>query len=358
MKSNRFSAVLLITAGALTTGYMGCSSDDPSSPTGAGGATSSSVSSSRSSSSAHSSSRASSTGQVTVPPAEHLGVKCAGDADCGDQGQCLLDSSNDTIFGGGPAGGYCTAACEQDSDCEGPGSACFNNLCILGCEQGGMGPLDPGKCQGREDLACLNTTSFGSICIPLCSSDGQCPGRVCNTQSTVCADTAAEGLPQTSTCVQAQEDPCAGACIGIGNNKAACFNWCVLGAPDEVSCGGLDNGICAYGVTDSGTGDRGLCARSCTAYSDCQAPNFTCTSLAVPGRPVTGYCLISTPCPNGQAQCDAPTVCTQTPDGPLCLDPAFPPGGEGGAGGSGGTGGAGAGGSGAGGAGTGGSGGL
>ncbi|WP_437784638.1 hypothetical protein [Sorangium sp. So ce1097] len=280
----------------------------------------------------------------------HLAARCEVDADCGSSGVCIPESDPD-FFGGGPAGGYCTAACAGDGDCAGEGSVCIGGACLLGCTMGQpplesiVMELDPGKCQGREDLRC-DTFEDASICLPSCGSDSECAGgRRCDPRWNLCVDEPTTGLPDGSACEigDDDEDPCASWCINFGGNSGVCAGFCVLGgdiANDD--CGGLESGLCLYGFGDDpGAGDIGVCANACTRHSDCLLPDASCVSA---GLETNGFCVFGvTPCPRGQRQCARGEVCTETPDGRLCLDAEYPLGdtGTGGGGGGGGEGGAG-----------------
>jgi hypothetical protein len=316
-----------------------------------------------------------------------IAAPCASDADCRTDLKCLQDTFNDPIFGGGPAGGFCTRVCTSDTDCPDPNGTCFkidpgqSGRCTLGCSigpaidniAGFFAPLDPSKCLGREDLRCKKTGGDMGICFPTCGEDAQCHGgRVCDPRLAVCVDHPNDGLPLGDTCdPTATPDVCGGRCVGFDTGIAMCSSPCVLGGDkiDTADCGGPLHGFCAFRAKSFGPGDTGYCTPACQLQSDCATPSFWCFS--VPGLTDVvhrGYCFAAAPCPGGQADCiaagDNGDYCTDTPYGPLCLDPMFPlTTGTGGAGGAGtggtGTGGAatgGAGGAGTGGAGTGGAG--
>ncbi|MDC0685504.1 hypothetical protein [Sorangium atrum] len=284
--------------------------------------------------------------------ARGLGARCAKDADCGPRGHCFTESGDD-LFGGGPAGGYCTTACEQDSDCEGEGSACFGGLCFLGCAAGEpplmsiVDKLDPAKCRGREELRCEDIDDV-YVCLPNCGSDSQCGGdRVCDPRMNVCVDEPTRGLPTGAQCAIKADgtDPCAGWCIEVGTNLGVCAGLCGLGGDiANEDCGGLEKGLCAYPFADEpGVGDVGMCTNACTSHSDCLLPTSSCVFLGVE---TNGFCLFGvTKCPRGQSSCADGEVCTLTPKGRLCLDENYPledpgTGGAGGGGGAGGMGGA------------------
>ncbi|MEO7329252.1 MAG: hypothetical protein ABI193_11780, partial [Minicystis sp.] len=209
-------------------------------------------------------------------------------------------------------------------------------------------PLDPAKCRGREDLRCAKVKGSLAACLPTCGSDSQCGGdRLCDPRLAVCVSAKSAGLPTGAAC-EATQDPsaCAGTCLYFQFGQTMCSSPCVLGGAglDSTDCGGVEQGLCAFGPSDNGAGDFGFCSPACTAQSECDNPRFWCFS--VQGYTDTvgkGYCFGAVPCPGGQSECvDADmhplsAVCTDTPHGSYCLDPAFPPpigDSDGGAGGS------------------------
>ncbi|WP_437316581.1 hypothetical protein [Sorangium sp. So ce385] len=287
--------------------------------------------------------------------AKFLGAACEADADCGPDGICFLESASD-FFGGGPAGGYCTKSCGGDDDCEGEGSVCIGDLCLLGCVPGdppftdGDPSVDPDKCQGREELRC-ESFQDATVCLPGCGSDVQCTDRVCDPRGSVCVDEANEGLPNGTQCALDEDgnDPCAGWCVGITEEVAMCAELCGLNGDPDLDCGGPQKGLCAYPLDrDGGPGDIGLCVNACKAHSDCFLPLFSCVNLGT-AEAAMGFCLFGpAECEDVGEECEDGTVCSETPDGLFCLDPAFPlddagtGGGGGGGGGAGGDGGGGA----------------
>ena len=343
MKLEQFSAVL-IAAGAMAAGFLGCGDDDPA---GTGGSTTTSV--------------PPTTSSGGVNP--FLASACTSAADCGPEGKCVLPSDNDTRFGGGPPGGYCTRRCSTEADCASAGSLCLKNAagdgeCLLGCEQGFPDllslntALDEDKCRGREDLRC-DTIDDISVCVPTCGNDSQCAGRACDPRRAVCVDTPHTGLPLGQECdPQGTSDPCAGFCVNFVDDNfgetGMCSSYCVSGGQNlEVDCGGLTNGLCGYRVLDpTGTGDLGLCAKACLAHDDCTNPFTWCVSIkGLTGDMVpNGYCFGGMTECTDQGDCKIGETCTPTPDGSLCLDARFPLSSQGAGGGGGGGGGAGGGG--------------
>lgn len=240
---------------------------------------------------------------------------------------------------GGPASGYCSQDCATDNDCPGTGGQCIGatstsaGICLLSCN---IGPkltsldemLDPSKCNGREDVRCTPVNGGTSACVPTCGRDAQCaPGRVCDPRTALCVDVASTGLPMGAKCDPMATTPeCAGQCVSFSGGATMCSSFCVLGGdfsdPTAIAdCGGLDKGLCAYSPSGYGAGDFGICAPACTQHDDCQNPTFWCNDVGLPG---VGYCFGATACPNGQAACQSPDICTATKYGSFCLDTTFP----------------------------------
>ena len=278
-----------------------------------------------------------------------LAASCENDAGCGPGLTCLTDTIDDPVFGGGPAGGFCTAVCSADADCAALGGVCLqidpgqSGRCTLPCTIGPaitsvaslFDPLDPTKCLGREDLRCGKATGDTGKCLPTCGEDAQChDGRSCDPRLAVCVS-----KPHTGDAIGAACDPnatdstCAGLCVGFNSGVAMCSSRCVLGGEklDTADCGGAEQGLCAFRPAANGAGDAGYCSPSCAAQNDCQTPNFWCFDIAgVSDQTQRGSCFAAAPCPAGQADCvaanDANFTCTDTPYGAYCLDPAFPVG--------------------------------
>ncbi|MFO0756566.1 MAG: hypothetical protein U0359_08755 [Byssovorax sp.] len=278
---------------------------------------------------------------------DFLGATCTADADCGNALVCVKADDDDAVFGGGPAGGLCTHVCDDDADCPGTSSLCLSagggqpGRCALTCELGPPlagdldAPLDPGKCRGREDLRCAKVKGSTTACLPTCGSDAQCgPGRSCDPKLGVCVGQKSAGAPTGSSCDPAQmPTACAGTCVNFQFGSTMCSTLCVLGGDGlgAQDCGGVENGLCAFGPSDNGAGDFGYCTPSCVDQAGCADAHFWCFSVAGYTDQIgKGYCFSAVPCPNGQADCvDAqgmplPYTCTETASGKLCLDPAFP----------------------------------
>ncbi len=293
-------------------------------------------------------------GQTSVSDRGGLAARCEVDQDCVEGLRCLSASSSEAPFHGGPAGGYCTKACDKQADCE--TGRCVKEggagVCLLECE---MGPplasinqaLDATKCLGREDLRCDSASGIHHVCYPNCGADGQCPGRTCNLQRGLCDDAPQVGASLGQACDPAEPQSCRAVCFDVGTG-AFCSERCVLGGTviDSFDCGGIEKGLCTFRSGTQGAGDPGLCSPACKSHNDCLAPLMWCTGIGgLTGVLVeNGFCFAATPCPNGSADCggDPHVQCIDTVEGPRCVDGRFAllpdQAGEGGTGGVGGFG--------------------
>jgi hypothetical protein len=235
-----------------------------------------------------------------------VGARCASDGDCAGGAFCMTASGNDFLGQGGPAGGYCTFACNATAECTelDPSSVCSpvgpddSSVCIRTCLSK---EADPGeaKCLNRTDVACESVVTQGiepftadrqlGFCAPRCGSDDECPaGRVCHRQGGVCTDLPAPGAPVGSAC--GVDTDCDGrACEDQVDGVGVCTANCVLGSlsgcgfggsaePREAAC--VIPAISA-GRFSEGPGDLGLCLELCDVDADClrTAEGFGCRPL-------------------------------------------------------------------------------
>jgi hypothetical protein len=142
-----------------------------------------------------------------------LGSKCAADGDCTGGLECVVVGE---AFSRAPAGGLCTAPCLLDDECKphGETALCSGSFCLEGCKTNTTtGPtLDPTKCHGREDMACIgfrcivpgDTGCLETVdaCMPMCAADEQCgPGLFCSHgAASVCQNTQPAGAPPGTAC--------------------------------------------------------------------------------------------------------------------------------------------------------------
>ena len=261
-----------------------------------------------------------------------MGAPCTADTDCGSNLFCWTESTASLAgLPGGPAGGYCTARCQQDTTCQAleqfAGCVTFAldtpGLCFAGCIS--EGPTE-GKCLGRSNLACWSIPElFGQaksqmfldrgLCFPKCDSDEDCPGRRCNRASrvAVCSDDpprpelGAIGDPCT-----ASSDCTFGLCRDLGGGASACSASCVIGSPSSCGYGASAterDADCVLpfewsGGTSFGVGDIGLCAETCSVSSDCKQPGFVCEGTFV-GDAVKSYCNFHAPAQSDAGATDA-----------------------------------------------------
>ncbi len=276
------------------------------------------------------------TSTTTTPMSgDYLGLSCTSDPECGPGGHCVKAGDNDPLFGGGPAGGYCTATCSSDSDCGGFANTCLladpngPGECLLGCVFGDPplmtlnDPLDPSKCRAREDLRCQELQDGSNVCLPSCGSDAQCPGRYCDQRLSVCVDAPSAGTALGSKCdPQAMTNTCAGFCVGISGGASMCTSPCAMGGevPNPDECGGA--GVCIYSPSGTGVGDLGYCAQTCEKQDQCQTPTFFCFDI---GLPTAGACLASSACQTDSDCQNLPNAtCSATNLGSFCLSPTYP----------------------------------
>lgn len=226
-----------------------------------------------------------------------VGRSCSASAECGAGLTCFTPDSND-FLGGGPAGGYCSIGCTEDSQCTSidPQSQCVagpagGGVCIRNCLSQDPTSLAENKCLGRRDLVCqsevyLGLADFSGLrqlgwCYPQCASDEDCGGRVCDLARGLCVDTPTTGLALGEPCTS--NDECAGRiCVGVAPGEAFCSAPCVFGVP--IGCGygiapSTPRGAACFApqvqgfLSSEGEGDIGFCAQMCSDVSECTQAN-------------------------------------------------------------------------------------
>lgn len=227
-----------------------------------------------------------------------VGRRCKTDPDCGEGLRCFADTSS-SLFGGGPAGGYCTVECAGSNTCTAidPGSDCIalpgtQSVCLRTCRSQNPTSVAENKCLSRSDVVCLSEVALGQAafsgarqpgwCFPQCGSDEDCPAaRVCDLGRGLCVAAVPAGAQLGEHCENNTQCP-SGICAavsgpGVTPIEAFCSAPCVLGQP--VGCGygpsiaKRDAGCLGprFGgiLSSEGLGDSGFCAELCDVDADC-----------------------------------------------------------------------------------------
>jgi hypothetical protein len=183
----------------------------------------------------------------------------------------------------GAPGGVCTvfcdsAPCPEGSSCVEVGAASGSTrACVIGCPHGSE---DASKCRGRRELGC----NKDGVCLPVCSSDAQCPSRFCDRETGLCSDAPSTGSLPPASC--GAETECRGECVSGAGDLGVCTERCVLGAPSACTGEGAEVLTCVDLLgTGADIGDIGYCARSCCPGPCLQTP-FLC-NLSFGGK---SYC--------------------------------------------------------------------
>lgn len=256
------------------------------------------------------------------PPAtSDLGKACAATTDCTGGLTCVRTSDTTWLNQGGPAHGYCSIGCVNQTTCAPWGGVCVdmsflitdppNPWCLEACTFGGGSSTNAtaraAKCHGRTDVACFqgSATDAGlppAFCEPICSQDSDCAaGRRCDPASSVCVSTTPIGGALGTKCTTTA-DTCAGACVPL-TNASYCTQPCVLGPLTIPQCNhtagslgaGGAHGLCGLSTATAESGDIGYCTQECETVADCSDrtdPGGTCdTSI----KPVAGHGICSWP---------------------------------------------------------------
>lgn len=217
-----------------------------------------------------------------------VGARCASDDDCSSALFC--EHTNRDLRLDGPARGLCTAPCARDDDCRlfAATALCLFGLCTEGCvlDSSFSAELDPGKCHGREEMACTEFCSTSAClttvaaCYPQCSEDAQCgPDFFCDLATGFCSVVPRRGDPLGSPCdFLAPEPTCLGACALVHSSVSTlrlagrCAEACVLGTSSACSAArehGIDAACLAAPWYGHGTGDLASCVQLCDCSSEC-----------------------------------------------------------------------------------------
>jgi hypothetical protein len=219
-----------------------------------------------------------------------IGAPCTSDASCptGPNGEaplfCITASSTAEFDTGGPQGGYCSAPCENNLDCQALDglSACANaGYCIALCQPGDADAAI--KCFDDRAQACIenpNNPGLGA-CLPICQSDAGCgPGLFCDLGRGglgLCSATAPVGGDVGAPCAEAtQETDCkSGLCLAFQDGSGSfCSANCTFGLlagcgfEEEISV--PRDAVCAQPqLADGGNLDIGFCLELCDEAADC-----------------------------------------------------------------------------------------
>jgi hypothetical protein len=153
--------------------------------------------------------------------------------------------------------------------------------CVEGCVPGNPGATFlPGKCHGRQEVACTSVGGGQFGCLPTCNADVDCgAGYRCNPQTGLCQNAASVGLADGSAC--ADDSECSGECVAQGSLQV-CSRRCTLGAVPQCGWYGLGTpatAFCLLADADNaspGIGDAGHCVTVCDCDDDCAAPGLHC----------------------------------------------------------------------------------
>ena len=137
-------------------------------------------------------------------------------------------------------------------------------------------------------------------CIPMCATDSDCGGYVCNVKTNLCTATHPSGLAMGSDCdPTAMPDPCQGFCIGNSSTDAHsgfCTALCNGGQSGTPTAFGLpgacgsnpqqgspQDAACLFGATSTNGTPLSICAQLCDCDTDCHGSGVVCQSWASAG---------------------------------------------------------------------------
>jgi hypothetical protein len=241
-----------------------------------------------------------------------IGKACSSDDDCGGAPLFCLTREGDGFDDGGPPNGMCVADCTSDSEarqtiCNGIDSftLCLQGkgletarevtddvfYCIPACLYGDDSDRG-GKCQGRSDVACtlLGQTSSGVLvgsCEPVCVSDEDCGGRVCDVGSGLCVDAEnRSGAPIGARCER--DADCEGLCVSptLNPDYKVCSGLCTIGVKgcgETLSSDEAPDAHCLLADSYATIGDQGGCLELCDCNDDCEHPDSVCVDFGYEG---------------------------------------------------------------------------
>jgi hypothetical protein len=297
------------------TGYSPCSCDSAGIGGSAGAAGSSNTGGSSNGGAAGAGPAA---GDPLFPAADRaIGAPCTTDAECptGPNGEapliCITASSTEQ-FGGGPQGGYCSAACSDTEECQALDglSACglFDDAtqrgyCIALCVPG----VSNVKCFADRAQACFDSPANPGLgaCFPVCQSDAACgPGLFCDLGAAglgVCTAAALVGGDIGAPCTRETEltDCKSGLCVELANGagtvsgrfcSANCTYGLIQGCGYDRVTSEPRNALCGQAQLASGdAGDVGFCFELCDTAADCTQAGWDCVeNLSADGQAAVG----------------------------------------------------------------------
>jgi hypothetical protein len=227
----------------------------------------------------------------------NLGDACADDSACMG-GLVCAKATGTSWINGGPAQGYCTAPCSNNTDCLPFGGDCISELapldfaggpfvaawCLQTCD---LSSTDSASiCHGRKDkdVGCATWVyqSTKALCYPVCVHDSDCPSnRKCDPITTLCVDAPNTGAPIGTYCGTPEDGGPAPSCSGwCGSDRflnpappSLCTRDCILGTTGcDTLSGAPDGGLgaaCIPLVSGSHDGTLGHCVQLCDADRDC-----------------------------------------------------------------------------------------
>jgi hypothetical protein len=127
-------------------------------------------------------------------------------------------------------------------------------------------------------MGCLfSNLGLPTSCFPLCASNDDCDGRLCDLKTGACVDSAKTGnAPQTVCSVDAE---CRGGCGRLQQGPSVCYELCTIGAADACRKDpGWGFDVQCIPNNGSKEGDLSQCGRSCTCHAQCGNEKFACVA--------------------------------------------------------------------------------
>ncbi len=245
---------------------------------------------------------------LVTPRDGNLGARCESDADCHAPWTCFSENAT------GLAQGVCSTTCTKDDECGAlhPDALCGfsffrpgepkKTICFEPCRAGPAStalqePLDPKKCHGRPEQACLSTSS-GFGCRHVCNLDADCTGgRHCAPDRQLCVKTATDW-----SSIGTESLDCTGYLLGVGS-ATICTSVCTRGTGPACGWAGPSTRVERVCTHRTGTlagafgaGDLGDCLAACDCDDDCPGPDLACKPLDVADAKVAGrkgWCVVA-----------------------------------------------------------------